>query len=80
MTTIASCGHDISNEDGVSLDTMDFTTDWENECMSRCVRIGYYCDSCAKIYEGFGIVLHSLEERDNWLSGKTPYPTIDIHA
>ena len=80
MTIIASCGHDISNENGVSLDTMDFTTDWENECMSRCVRIGCYCNNCAKIYEGFGIVLHSLEERDNWLSGKTPYPTIDIHA
>lgn len=80
MTMIASCGHDISNSKYVSLRTMDFTTDWDEQKMTRCVRSGLYCMECANTYEVYGIVLHSKSEENNWLSGKTPYPTIDIHA
>lgn len=80
MTMIASCGHDISNSNYVSLNTMDFTTDWENESMTRCVRFGCYCKECADAYESYGIVLHSLEEQRDWLSGKISYPVIDAHA
>ena len=80
MTVIASCGHDISNSKHVSLNTMDFTTDWNEQKMSRCVRFGCYCVECSNTYEGYGIVLHNLDEQNDWLSGKTSYPTIDIHA
>ncbi len=31
MTVIASCGHDITTSESVSLHTMDFTTDWEKK-------------------------------------------------
>lgn len=80
MTMIASCGHNVSNSNHVSLKTMDFTTDWENAVITRCVRIGSYCEICAKSYESYGIVLHSQTERQDWLSGKTSYPVIDVHA
>ena len=80
MTLIASCGHDISNSKYVSLNTMDFTTDWDEQKMSRCVIFGCYCAECATAYESYGIVLHTLGEQNDWLSGKTNYPTIDIDA
>lgn len=80
MTIIASCGHDISNSESVNLKTMDFTTDWENEKMTRCVRSGIYCVECANIYGSYGIVLHNEMEEKYWLSGEMSYPIIDIHA
>ena len=80
MTMIASCGHDIENSYYVSLNTMDFVTNWNEQKMTRCVRFGCYCKECASAYESYGIVLHNLDEQNDWLSGKTPYPTIDIHA
>ena len=80
MIMIASCGHDISNSESVSLKTMDFTTDWDEQKMTRCVRSGLYCLECSNTYESYGIVLHNKSEENNWLSGKISYPTIDIHA
>lgn len=80
MSVIASCGHDIANSESISLQTMDFTTDWEKEEITRCIRYGLYCVECATAYESYGIVLHSNEERDDWLSGSTSYPPIDVHA
>lgn len=80
MTIIASCGHDVTNSESVSLKTMDFTTDWDEQKMIRCIRLGTYCLDCANAYEDYGIVLHSKTEEASWLSGLMSYPVIDIHA
>lgn len=80
MTIIASCGHDVSNSESIDLRTMEFTTDWENEKITRCIRSGLYCLECANAYEGYGIILHNKAEELSWLSGMMSYPVIDIHA
>lgn len=67
---IASCGHDITDSESVSLKIMDFTTDWNKEEVVRCVRSGLYCVKCVNEYEGYGVVLHNETEEECWLSGE----------
>ena len=80
MTTIASCGHDIDGKKYYALNTMNFKTDFNESGVTRCVSFGVYCEECKDAYERFGIVIHSMAEQRDWLSGKTSYPVIDIHA
>lgn len=74
MTIIASCGHDVTNLKSFDLVTMDFTNDYENKKVVRCIRFGCYCQNCANHYERLGVVLHNFDEQNNWLYGKTEYP------
>ena len=77
MTTIACCGHDIDNKEYISFEMMDFTTDYYKQEIVRAVNFGVYCKECANEYESFGVVLHTLKEKEDWLSEKTNYPVVE---
>jgi len=69
----ASCGHEIVNypEDEVCLSMMEYDREGE-----RVVLYGSFCKPCAKMYEGFGIVLHTEQEKQDWLDGSTDDPDV----
>jgi hypothetical protein len=71
MTIIATCGHDITNEDlkKTEIHIMAFTRECKN-----AVAICAACSSCRKDYEAWGIVLHNQEEERAWLNNEIRYP------
>lgn len=74
MTVIATCGHDVTAEwradpEQLNISIMEYSRTGENA-------VAYYvaCADCRKRYEEWGIVLHTEEEENKWLSGELEYP------
>ena len=72
MSVTASCGHLLTEEEGhgKGVSTMDFHKDG-----TRTVCWQSVCDKCYKWYKSGGYILETDEQRDDWMSGKTPYPS-----
>lgn len=71
MSIYATCGHLLTEEEGLGIDlsVKDTTIDYSSESFVPCVSFGNYCKKCADELESGGLVLHDKEETDAYLKG-----------
>lgn len=65
MTTIASCGHTIEeDDDGARLMIKTYTREG-----NKALSYGHYCNLCVHDMYASDLVLKTVEEEDRWLFG-----------
>ena len=69
MTIFASCGHQLTDDEGTGIHLALKTSaiDFELDAIVPVVSYGCYCSECAGAYEREGWVCHTWEEEREYL-------------